>query len=282
MEFTGKERDAETGLDNFLARYMSSAQGRFMSPDPFGGHIGNPQTLNRYAYAGNNPLRYTDSTGLDFYLDCKGESDACHNGHAGTTTMSDGKKSFEATLVNNGANGTLVDQHGQEYSGNFDEHGIHFTDSNGNGSSGEFTGKNQVNLSGAGMFAGFTAGFNGNGVNTNIAQGTLVGSPEAFKALLGKLAGPDPGFDPINKFHVGINYRGETANGASAHLTMDPRVSPDGRGFLGEPFHFDGAYPYGDLMGFFPHTGAVMKNLFETKILRMKDPDGPPIATIPH
>ncbi len=32
--FTGKERDAETGLDYFGARYMSSAQGRFTSPDP--------------------------------------------------------------------------------------------------------------------------------------------------------------------------------------------------------------------------------------------------------
>lgn len=31
---TGKERDAETGLDYFGARYMSSAQGRFTSPDP--------------------------------------------------------------------------------------------------------------------------------------------------------------------------------------------------------------------------------------------------------
>jgi RHS repeat-associated protein len=35
-KFTGKERDSETGLDNFLTRYFSSAQGRFTSPDaPF-------------------------------------------------------------------------------------------------------------------------------------------------------------------------------------------------------------------------------------------------------
>ncbi len=34
MRFTGKERDTETGLDYFEARYMSSAQGRFTSPDP--------------------------------------------------------------------------------------------------------------------------------------------------------------------------------------------------------------------------------------------------------
>ena len=32
--FTGKERDAESGLDFFGARYVSGAQGRFTSPDP--------------------------------------------------------------------------------------------------------------------------------------------------------------------------------------------------------------------------------------------------------
>lgn len=32
--FTGKERDQETGLGFFNARYMSSAEGRFSSPDP--------------------------------------------------------------------------------------------------------------------------------------------------------------------------------------------------------------------------------------------------------
>ncbi|PYP85422.1 MAG: hypothetical protein DMF61_16295 [Blastocatellia bacterium AA13] len=36
-KFTQKERDAESGLDYFLARYYSSAQGRFTSVDPVGG-----------------------------------------------------------------------------------------------------------------------------------------------------------------------------------------------------------------------------------------------------
>jgi RHS repeat-associated protein len=66
MHFTGKERDSESGLDNFGARYDSSNMGRFMSPDPLlnSGRLGNPQTLNRYAYALNNPLRIVDPTGL--------------------------------------------------------------------------------------------------------------------------------------------------------------------------------------------------------------------------
>ena len=62
--FTSKERDAETGLDYFGARYMSSAQGRFTSPDTAGPDLTNPQTFNKYRYALNNPLRYVDPNGL--------------------------------------------------------------------------------------------------------------------------------------------------------------------------------------------------------------------------
>lgn len=65
MQFTGKERDAETGLDYFGARYFSAAQGRFTSPDrPFADQIPeDPQSWNLYVYVRNNPLRYTDPTG---------------------------------------------------------------------------------------------------------------------------------------------------------------------------------------------------------------------------
>lgn len=35
QKFTGKERDQETGLDYFGARYVSGAQGRCTSPDPY-------------------------------------------------------------------------------------------------------------------------------------------------------------------------------------------------------------------------------------------------------
>jgi RHS repeat-associated protein len=67
---TGKERDAESGLDYFGARYMSSSMGRFMSPDwsaqaepvPYA-KLDNPQSLNLYAYVGNNPLRFADPDG---------------------------------------------------------------------------------------------------------------------------------------------------------------------------------------------------------------------------
>ncbi len=83
QKFTQKERDNESGLDYFLARYYSSAQGRFTSPDEFTGgpddlfhfaddasanptfyaDIYDPQTLNKYQYCLNNPLRYVDADG---------------------------------------------------------------------------------------------------------------------------------------------------------------------------------------------------------------------------
>jgi len=58
--FTGQERDSETGLDNFKARYASAPQGRFLSPDPIGNFVAdptNPQSWNLYAYVMNNPLK---------------------------------------------------------------------------------------------------------------------------------------------------------------------------------------------------------------------------------
>jgi RHS repeat-associated protein len=81
QKFTGKERDAETGLDYFLARYNAAAQGRFTSPDPLlnSGRPSDPQSWNRYAYASNNPLRYTDPTGLYTWDDsgCEANDDDC-------------------------------------------------------------------------------------------------------------------------------------------------------------------------------------------------------------
>ncbi len=66
--YTGKERDTESGLDYFGARYYGSSMGRFMSPDPSSLEFAdpsNPQSLNLYSYAQNNPLTNVDPTGLD-------------------------------------------------------------------------------------------------------------------------------------------------------------------------------------------------------------------------
>jgi RHS repeat-associated protein len=71
-QFTGKERDAESGLDYFGARYYGSNMGRFMSPDwaakampvPYA-KMNDPQSLNLYNYMLNNPLGGVDADGHD-------------------------------------------------------------------------------------------------------------------------------------------------------------------------------------------------------------------------
>jgi RHS repeat-associated protein len=65
--FTTYERDPESGDDYALARSYSSTLGRFQSPDPVEGDPSNPQTWNRYAYVGNDPINVTDPTGKDFF-----------------------------------------------------------------------------------------------------------------------------------------------------------------------------------------------------------------------
>jgi RHS repeat-associated protein len=66
QQFTSKERDVETGLDYFGARYYASTQGRFTGTDPLlsSGRLEDPQTWNRYSYTLNNPLCLLDPTGM--------------------------------------------------------------------------------------------------------------------------------------------------------------------------------------------------------------------------
>jgi len=78
---------AYTGLDNFGARYLASSMARFMTPDwsataapvPYA-KLGDPQSLNLYAYVDNNPVSLTDPTG---HYVCNGTKAQCQ-------TVSDG------------------------------------------------------------------------------------------------------------------------------------------------------------------------------------------------
>lgn len=61
--FTGQRLD-DTGLYYYGARYYDSNIGRFISPDKLVQSHNDPQSLNRYSYVRNNPLKYVDPTGL--------------------------------------------------------------------------------------------------------------------------------------------------------------------------------------------------------------------------
>jgi RHS repeat-associated protein len=66
QKFTSYERDSETSLDFAQARYYSNGQGRFTRPDPWMASADEfePQSWNCYAYVGNNPLAFTDPSGM--------------------------------------------------------------------------------------------------------------------------------------------------------------------------------------------------------------------------
>ncbi|HTE39839.1 MAG TPA: RHS repeat-associated core domain-containing protein [Steroidobacteraceae bacterium] len=63
--FTGKPQDASTGLSYMGARYYDPTLGRFSSMDPSAFDEQDLHTLNRYAYANNNPYKYVDPDGRD-------------------------------------------------------------------------------------------------------------------------------------------------------------------------------------------------------------------------
>jgi RHS repeat-associated protein len=67
-KFTGREFDAETGLQYNLARYYAAADGRWTSQDPLGFEGGD---LNVYRYVNNSPICDSDPTGLKYELSYK-------------------------------------------------------------------------------------------------------------------------------------------------------------------------------------------------------------------
>ena len=138
--FTGKERDAESGLDDFEARFYSSSIGRFMQVDEFSGgpvdvfdpspsaagplpyaDIFNPQSLNKYTYVYNNPLRYVDPNGHDAWDIVKGAANAFGSDFFGGAGRQDSENGdykvgqaigdFGATVV--GAGETLLGAGGE-------------------------------------------------------------------------------------------------------------------------------------------------------------------------
>jgi len=123
QQFTGKERDSETGLDYFDARYYGSAYGRFTSPDEFTGgpdelydfadaaadnptfyaDLIDPQSLNKYQYCYNNPLATIDPDGH------KGFKERLR---AAAEAVADYGNGIVKGIVNSSSYGTLNETHG--------------------------------------------------------------------------------------------------------------------------------------------------------------------------
>ncbi len=108
--FTGKEHDSESGNDYFGARYYASTMGRFLSPDwaakiepvPYA-KLGDPQSLNLYAYVRNNPLTRFDPDGHYTCADsakCDSANDKAFQGRldnlkAAQSTFKHGSKEYD-------------------------------------------------------------------------------------------------------------------------------------------------------------------------------------------
>jgi len=191
LHFTGKQRDAETGLDYFGARYNASQLGRFMTPDPLGGHLVEPQTLNGYVYVRDNPVSLTDPTGLDFYLSCnhtKANASTCRQIDMEReklwvqgTTGSNNK--FNPTIV---TSASLQDPH----SGNtatVNQNGVQITTTEGTAQGVFISNTPAANgIQGTGALRGFTFDINGNCSGTCLSSGSwsFNGSLNQARALL--------------------------------------------------------------------------------------------------
>ena len=268
---SSKERDAETGLDFFLARYYSPAQGRFTSPDPVfvtAHRVYDPQQWNMYAYSRNNPLRFTDPTGLDIWLQgCGDESDTCHKGYVGSyndegefeRTHLSGDLTDSASL---GTTGISVNYNGGTYQGVWD------------------TNKNEQNaatVGGSGALSDFSFTVNGNCKDTCQASGLVNGTNtnSGLQSLQFAVTSPgsgflkNPGFYGADPFHLGrVNFLGYDPNQpqglAATHLPIPGSVLIDPK--TGQPinvdFHVDQRYPFEDLSGFANHVGSIGHTLF--------------------
>ncbi|MGP4049017.1 RHS repeat-associated core domain-containing protein [Streptomyces sp. 2A115] len=113
--FLGKVEDTSTGLSLLGARAYDPNLGRFLSPDPLSTPY-NPQNLSAYSYSSNDPVNYSDPSGLlemCTYGPCKIDTDG--NGEVdtvdlpGTTTGGSGGTAQAGSTSHTGGTGNSGD-----------------------------------------------------------------------------------------------------------------------------------------------------------------------------
>jgi RHS repeat-associated protein len=255
--FAGFQRAAGTFYTTPTRRY-SNVEGRWMSPDPMGGHYEDPQTLDRYAYVRNNPLKLTDPTGLDIWLQgCGKDSSTCKDNYVGTTDKNGnfqkehltGDQTKDATI---GPHGISVSQDGKTYAGVWD------TNKGENGT---------VTVAGSGALNGYVADVKGNCGGSCVASGDIRSSAAnagnitqaLFKVLDTNSSGyaKNAGTDAWNFFHPGAtNFRGHADSDQqgipSTHIPIDPKAS-----LPNNEWHVDRTYPYDGVGDWLEHAGCA-------------------------
>jgi hypothetical protein len=209
-------------------RVGEGAQGLGVPDVETDGYLEDPQTLNKYAYAGNNPLRYTDPSGHDFYQSCQQQTDTCGYQNIGTGT--DGKainQLVSGTTTNGQFNSTIITSAslGQSDSGNtanVDGTGVHITTGTGtdNQQTGQgifIAGTQAADIKGTGTgWDQFNFHIDSNDVAhgclttataTYLGQGGHQGMLNAINSMMSGDEGPFqyPGEDHYNNFRPGAS-----------------------------------------------------------------------------
>lgn len=197
-----------------------------MSPDDFGGHLEDPQTLNKYSYVGNNPLSRTDPTGHDFWQSCGTASATCGNQQIGTNkdgsainhlvqgTTTDGK--FSSTVITSASLG----QAGSGNSATVNGSGVQVTSSTGTAQGIFINGTQSADIKGDSNSAGWNQ-FNFHIDSNNAQRGVLSAGTATYTG--------GGGYDGMVSAIKGLSVNGR------GPFTYTEEM-------LGNPFHWDAKY----------------------------------------
>jgi len=107
-QFTGHERDQDSGLDYMHFRYYGASLGRFMKPDNIGGNPANPQSWNLYSYVNGNPVNMNDPTGHMGAIPFRGNAGYCSRGNVYINGV---EMSRNIDVSSEGGGGTSMQSH---------------------------------------------------------------------------------------------------------------------------------------------------------------------------